>query len=163
MTRKAFNVWFAIAMAVFGLAATASAQQKAETWRVAYDADGSEFRRSLAGVLELRDGQLRFTADNGSAAWRIALADLRLIAPSQGYGADSNAVVIESLAGERVYVAVVNKHFLFANPKKAVQTVNAAMRLPAIRAARAVQERRVAAAADDADSDGDAKEKGGAV
>ena len=152
-----------MALAFLGLAAPAEARQEAEIWRVAFDHEGSEFKRSLAGLLELRDGELRFVADNGSAAWRISLADVRLVAPSQDYGSDSNAVVIESLSGERVFVAVVNKHSLFANPKKAVQIVNAAMSRPAIRAARAVQERRVAAADNALDeAEGEPKDKGGA-
>lgn len=153
-------------LSVAGFAASAEAQKAPQVWQVAFDEDGSEFRRSLAGRLELSDGQLRFVADNRSVAWRIALADVRLIAASKDYGADSKAVVIESLAGERVYIAVIDRHFLFGNPKKAVQTINAAMNLPTVRAARAVQERRVAAAAadgaaSDANDAGGPSEKGG--
>lgn len=149
-------------MALAVVAGPLEAGQKPESWRVAFDDDGSEFRRSLAGTLELVEGRLVFTADNRQVRWSIALADVRAIAPSQGYGADSRAVMIESLAGERLYLAVLDRHFLFANPKKAVQKVNAALSLPAIRAARAAQVQRLnAAAVDDEDQD-EVEEKGGA-
>jgi hypothetical protein len=156
--------------AVLAAPLPAVAQEGAEVWHVAYDDLGTEFQRALLGTLELRDGVLRFTADNRSIRWSIDLADVKQISKSETYGEESNAVVIESLAGERLYVAMLDRSFLYGSPKRALKSMDAALRAPATLAAKAERAARALRAAggggpnekgeDEADEEGKGKPDG---
>jgi hypothetical protein len=129
--------------AVLTVGVPAEAQQRADTWRVAFDDEGNEFRKALVGTLELRDGVLHFRADNQRVAWSIALSDVKDITRSEGYAEDSKAVLIESLSGERLYVAMLDKHFLFDSPKKVLKTLGEALKKPSnARSAKAGEKSR---------------------
>ncbi|MDP1571860.1 MAG: hypothetical protein Q8L86_17830 [Vicinamibacterales bacterium] len=142
-----------IASLLAGGVAPAEAQAKPEVWRVAFDDSGDEFRRALLGTLELADGVLRFSSDNRTVRWSIALADVKQVGPSAGYGEDARAVLIESLSGERLYVALLDKHMLYASPKKALKVMESTLGLPSVRAARAATANRLANAAGDGQGD----------
>lgn len=143
MKNMTFGVLLIVGLLTAGVA-PAEAQAKPEVWQVAFDHAGDEFRLALLGTLKLNDGVLRFSASNGTVRWSIALADVKQVSPSAGYGEDAQAILIESLAGDRLYVAVLDKHMFYASPKAALQVVEATLGLPSVRAARAATAERLA-------------------
>jgi hypothetical protein len=114
-------------VALLALPAPVFAANEHAAWMAVWDQDGSEFRRSLVGLLTLRDGTLTFKADNGLGGWEIQMADVKRIAVSEGYGKWSYAIELESLTGEKEYVAIMDGQLLMASPKKVVKVLEEAL------------------------------------
>ena len=114
-------------VALLALPAPAFAAGEHAAWMAVWDHDGSEFRRSLVGLLTLQDGKLTFRADNGLGGWEIRLEDVKRVAVSEGYGKRSYAIELESLTGEKVYVAIMDGQLLMASPKKVVKVLDEAL------------------------------------
>jgi hypothetical protein len=96
----------------------AAPDDPSQSWSAAWDADHTDFKRSIIGDLAVADGRLRFTPVNGRQGFIVELADLKRVAESTGYGRTAHAVVIERRSGDRYYVALLDRSMLFASPRK---------------------------------------------
>jgi hypothetical protein len=73
------------------------------------------------GRLMLKDGVLRFRST--SAEWQLALTDIKR---AQISSQSDQLIVLESVAGQTYYVAILGQNLLVDSPRKALQVIQKA-------------------------------------
>ena len=121
----------------------AAADSPTGTWVVAWDVMGNGFRPALHGDLILRDGRLRFKAYDGRGGWAIELRALKQIVSSELVVWGAHAIEIESRAGERMYIVLLNRHLATTEPTKLVKTLAKAIQINTQRSAMVLAQRGV--------------------
>jgi hypothetical protein len=80
------------------------------------------------GRLTLRDGVLRFESTN--TEWQVALPDVKRVSISEQ---SDRVLVLESAAGEKYYVMIYGPQMTAESPRKAMQIIQKALRVPTAR------------------------------
>jgi len=80
------------------------------------------------GRLILRDGVLTFQSP--SMGWKLSIAEIKRVTISEQ---SDRLFVLESVAGETYYVAILGQNLVSESPRKAMQVINRALRAPVAR------------------------------
>ena len=117
--RIALTVQFVCVLAVPAL--VAAAESPRGIWLAEWVRPQSTER--TIGLLRLRDGKLSFRQQVGEVGWELQLASLKRAVVSNG----GRALTIESAAGERYVVAVMEPDLTIGSPKKVLTMIDRAM------------------------------------
>jgi len=119
--RIALTVQFIGVLAVPAL--VASAESPRATWMAEWVKPQSPER--TIGVLKLRDGRLSFDEQVGQASWALELSALKRVVISNG----GRALTIESSAGDRFTVAILEPNMTLGSPKRVLATIDRALQI----------------------------------
>ena len=117
--RLALTVQFLCVLSVPVL--VAATESPRATWMAEWVREHS-IERTI-GVLRLRDHALTFVEQVGHTEWQLELASIKKVATING----GRTLLIESIAGERYLVRIIDNNFAPASPKRAQATLERAI------------------------------------